>query len=184
MLLKGLPRPQLLLPTWTARSLAFVPRHARNSSVKGSKGNNQSQGGPTLSLFEELFPEEAKELVKSKGSPANIGPSRGPQKEQIWRSSEVTESTQDQQPFKISKHLAAKPSRYSDTRHPSAENIHSDQYQFREQGNVSVLALSNASKSLSLSDFLRLSPKGEHIDGWASGIIKGKLYKHDHPEIL
>lgn len=38
---------------------------------------------------------------------------------------------------------------------------------------TSVLVLSNASKTLSRSDFDRLIPKGEHIEGWTSGIIKG-----------
>lgn len=41
--------------------------------------------------------------------------------------------------------------------------------------NASVLVLSNASKALVESDFMRLSPRGRHIDSWASGIIKGTV---------
>jgi hypothetical protein len=46
-------------------------------------------------------------------------------------------------------------------------------HKMRERRDASVLVLSNASKNLVESDFLRLSPKGEHIEGWSSGIIKG-----------
>jgi hypothetical protein len=187
MLLKGLPRPQLLLPAWTARNLAFVPQHARNSSGKGSNNESQSQDEPTLSLFEELFPEESKELHKAERSPANIGDSQGLQKDEESRSTLRTKSTQHQQHFKIVKHLARdweKHPSWPVTQRGSAGNVGNDQYQFRELRDTSVLALSNASKSLSLSDFLRLSPQGEHIDGWASGIIKGKLYGNNQPEPL
>lgn len=43
---------------------------------------------------------------------------------------------------------------------------------------ITVLILSNASKTLTRSDFDRLSPKGEHIEGWTSGIIKGWSFAH------
>ncbi|KAI0482448.1 hypothetical protein GGR56DRAFT_670328 [Xylariaceae sp. FL0804] len=36
----------------------------------------------------------------------------------------------------------------------------------------SMLILSGASKHLLESDFLRLGPKGKHVDGWVSGILK------------
>jgi hypothetical protein len=158
MLLKGLSRPQLLLPAWTARNLAFMPRHARNATGKGSNRQSQPKDEHTLSLFEELFPEEAKEQHIVKKSPASIGDPRRLQKDH-------------RQAVKIVKHLAA--TEHKDVPKESAGNKRHDPHRFREIRNVSVLVLSNASKSLSLSDFLRLSPKGEHIDGWASGIIQG-----------
>lgn len=46
----------------------------------------------------------------------------------------------------------------------------------REPGEQSVLVLNCASKTLEESDFFRLSPKGEHLEGWTSGIVKGTLH--------
>jgi len=40
---------------------------------------------------------------------------------------------------------------------------------------VSVLVLQCLSKTLEQSDFYRLSPKGEHIEGWTSGITNSKF---------
>ncbi|CAG8984094.1 hypothetical protein HYALB_00010594 [Hymenoscyphus albidus] len=42
----------------------------------------------------------------------------------------------------------------------------------RDVAHQSVLILNCALHSLEESDFFRLSPKGEHIEGWTSGIIK------------
>lgn len=166
MLPKGLIRPQLLLPVWPARNLAFV----RNSASKGSNGDGQSQNGPTLSLFEELFPEESKELHNVTRSPPKVSDSRRVQKARIHQTSEWTTSKEHQPHSKIASHLAKE----------QAAGWRSVPL----EASASVLVLSNASKSLALSDFLRLSPKGEHIDGWASGIINGEVYKHNHLELL
>jgi hypothetical protein len=44
----------------------------------------------------------------------------------------------------------------------------------RRKRDLGVLVLSSASKTLEESDFFRLGEKGEHIEGWTSGIVKGK----------
>ncbi len=36
-----------------------------------------------------------------------------------------------------------------------------------------MLVVKGASKSLLESDFYRLAPQGQHLDGWAGGIHKG-----------
>ncbi len=160
MLLKGLPRVQLLLPAWTARNLAFARQRASQSSSREANGGSQQPDGQTLSLFDELFPEESR---KEKSSPRITGGFQVP----VRRVG--TEK-------RVQKYLTlnANTSPVS-----AARESRADEDQFQELQDVSVLVLSNASKSLSLSDFLRLSPKGEHIDGWASGIIKGKYYSHN-----
>lgn len=38
-----------------------------------------------------------------------------------------------------------------------------------------VLVLQACSKTLEESDFFRISPKGQHIEGWKSGLLKGLL---------
>jgi hypothetical protein len=50
----------------------------------------------------------------------------------------------------------------------------------KQRREASVLVLNCAPSSLAESDFFRLGPKGNHIQGWTSGIIKGNanhLYK-------
>jgi hypothetical protein len=41
--------------------------------------------------------------------------------------------------------------------------------------NKSILILRHASKTLAESDFFRVGPKGEHIEGWTNGIIRGMI---------
>lgn len=183
MLLKGLSRPQLRLQVWTVRNLAFVQQRTLSSSSQKPDGGSQSADGRTLTLFEELFPEESKKLEKAKRSSTNTGEPQVLQRDEVRRSSERVRSTQYPRPFKPVKHLAAdskRPPLPSNAQQDPIQDVENAQHQFREHRNASVLILSNASKSLSLSDFLRLSPQGEHIDGWASGIIKGKVYRHGH----
>jgi hypothetical protein len=43
----------------------------------------------------------------------------------------------------------------------------------RSRTSLSVLVLNACSKALEESDFFRLGPRGEHIEGWATGIIEG-----------
>jgi hypothetical protein len=50
---------------------------------------------------------------------------------------------------------------------------HVDPEEEKQRQEASVLVLNCAGKTLEESDFFRLSPKGEHIEGWTSGIIKG-----------
>lgn len=42
----------------------------------------------------------------------------------------------------------------------------------RLRDTATVLVFSCASRTLALSDFIRLSPQGEHIEGWTSGIVR------------
>jgi hypothetical protein len=177
MLLKGLPRAQLFLPAWTARNWAAVQQRASKSSSREPNGESQPPNGHTLSLFDELFPEESKESHKVKRSPTIIRDTKSP----VRRVESVKQAKPTESPpaFKLVKHITLKdkpPLFPPDVQNESSQITGGDQLQFPEYRDAHVLVLSNASKSLSLSDFLRLSPKGEHIDGWASGIIKGKHY--------
>ena len=47
-----------------------------------------------------------------------------------------------------------------------------DPHTLRQRLAATVLVIECASPTLSLSDFIRLSPRGEHIEGWTSGIIR------------
>jgi hypothetical protein len=131
MLLKGLPRAQLFLPAWRARNLALVRQLASKSSGRASNGP---------SLFEELFPEESH---KEKRSSTINGNFQGPVRRVAT-------------PNKLVKHIAPQ----NETSLPLASQTPQVEDHVRELQDASVLVLSNASKSLALSDFLRLSQKG------------------------
>jgi hypothetical protein len=157
MLLKRLPRPQSSLSAWTARKSGSVQQRASNSTDRALKRKERERAAHSLSLFEELFPGESKP-PENVQKPANaLRNSRGPLRDELLRDFD----------WAISKDPRG-------SRDPAA-SARTDEDGYRERRDASVLILTNASKNLSLSDFLRLSPKGEHIDGWASGIIKGKL---------
>ena len=160
MQLNRLPRSQFLLPACTTRSLGFVQQRALSSSIRLLNRVKQTSGANTLSLFEELFPEESK-LSENVRKPIRADEnSKGPFKE---------ERLQEFATFK-----ALRPGLHHKL--AGIEWERHDKHKTLEPQNASIVVLSNASKSLSLSDFLRLSPKGKHIDGWASGIIKGKSH--------
>ena len=48
----------------------------------------------------------------------------------------------------------------------------SDPLVSRLRDTATVLVFTCASRTLALSDFIRLSPQGEHIEGWTSGIVR------------
>jgi hypothetical protein len=155
MLLKRLRRAQLFLPAWLAqRNSAIARQLTSKSSGKASSGESQPSDGRPLSLFEELFPEDSRREKSS--TTAN-----GRHKFSVRRLAGSS---------KLEKQITGTD---ETTLTWSARRAKNYEDQIRASQDTSVLLLSNASKSLILSDFLRLSPKGEHIDGWASGIIKG-----------
>lgn len=163
MLLNRLSRLQSLLPAWTAPRFRFVEQRALKSSGRASNRMKRTSSVHTLSLFEELFPEEAKASEKEtkvqKNKPTPPGPLRDEfLREFEWARSKQFRSSGDDKP---------------DAQNESTGNMRRDEQEIKQRQDASVLVLTNASKNLSLSDFLRLSPKGQHIDGWASGIMKG-----------
>lgn len=163
MLLHRLPRLQSLLPAWTAPRFSFVEQRALKSSGKASNRIKRTPGAHTLSLFEELFPEEAKASERETKVQRDKIASPGPLRDEFLREFEWAKSKQ----FRPSGDN--KP----DAENESTGNMRDDEQEKKRRQDASVLVLTNASKNLSLSDFLRLSPKGQHIDGWASGIMKG-----------
>lgn len=56
--------------------------------------------------------------------------------------------------------------------HEQPPTSNTDPHTLRQRLAATVLVISCASRTLSLSDFIRLSPRGEHIEGWTSGIIR------------
>jgi hypothetical protein len=138
------------------------------------------------SLFEELFPEEAqvteqmKKKKKKKGEHLQLDNSLPPledanqpspafprKQNESWRL--ALGSTSFAQKLQGGFGLQASLSRDSASV-PLRKVDPQDTLRRREVG---VLVLSNGGKSLTESDFLRVSPRGEHIEGWTSSIVKG-----------
>ena len=163
MLLNRLSRLQSLLPVWTTGRSSFIEQRACKSSGRVSHRGKRPSSTPGLSLFEELFPEEAKASEEKTKIEGINEISRGPLRDEFLREFEWAKSKQFRLPG----------DRKPDARNESTGNARHDEQESKQRQDASVLVLTNASKNLSLSDFLRLSPKGQHIDGWASGIIKG-----------
>ncbi|KAI9645275.1 hypothetical protein NHQ30_006010 [Ciborinia camelliae] len=121
---------------------------------------------PPASLFEELFPEER--LPPSLPRSPRFKPPplvRSPKLPMF----EWTSNIETFNEAEVRRRAAEKERKdwniVGKERGREAEDAH----QRRE---ASVLILNCASKTLEESDFFRLSPKGEHIEGWTSGIIK------------
>ncbi|PQE24271.1 hypothetical protein CJF31_00002507 [Rutstroemia sp. NJR-2017a BVV2] len=195
---RALP-PPFLLPSWTARQLAAVftqqrrtvyrtPSHGRsksnhknkNKGVEGLFGPRKEEykvprAAAPKSLFEELFPEERVE-VKSEDKPT---PKKRKQLDKLptfqWQEDTLSQSPgglREQQQRELKREqaqwgMSVEPLHLSPA---TLERIR--QLEEQERREASVLVLGSASKTLEESDFFRLSPKGQHIEGWTSGIIK------------
>ncbi|KAI9731090.1 MAG: hypothetical protein M1818_007947 [Claussenomyces sp. TS43310] len=152
---------------YPSRSSGSLHEEAEDSKLvqsnAGGKGHPERQ--QKLTLLQELFPEEAQkagDLVKRESKPRNRRETLP--KEFGWAKEWQTTSNDTNLP---APHTET--SRKIDYDH-MARGF--DPQEMRRRRDASVLILSNASKNLAESDFLRLSPKGEHIEGWTSGIIK------------
>ncbi|RFU34451.1 hypothetical protein B7463_g1840, partial [Scytalidium lignicola] len=167
--------PQFLLPSWSVRQLCRVVQRAQKSSTtngprRTAKATSNAREASS-SLYDELFPEEKSFSLKSasttdrsweklppfqwtKESQSNHEKPISPQNDKGWFHS-----------VSPSHSWTSQPNRNSYLRQHSEERE-------KLRQNASVLVLNCASKTLEESDFFRLSPKGEHLEGWTSGIIK------------
>jgi len=139
--------------------------------------NQERQG---LSLFEELFPEENKavnKVVRRK----DIHDSGFPSIEDVNKVSESFPRMREKGSWR--KALNVAPSRswsefsYQDpleSDHLAVPVRKYDPQEHQVRRETTVLVVSNVAPSLSESDFLRISPKGQHIKSWNSGITKGE----------
>ncbi|KAM0153225.1 hypothetical protein ACHAPG_007191 [Botrytis cinerea] len=179
--------PSFLLPSWNARQLQclFQRRHVyqktriRNRDGEPPKPKGESLFGtrrldlippikPPTSLFEELFPEEQQKPPSSSPPSKRFKPPPPPRFPKLptfdWTSNIETFDEAE-----VRRRAAEKERKDWNIVGKERGSEEEDAVQRRE---ASVLILNCASKTLEESDFFRLSPKGEHIEGWTSGIIK------------
>ncbi|QSZ31072.1 hypothetical protein DSL72_000633 [Monilinia vaccinii-corymbosi] len=128
---------------------------------------------PPTSLFEELFPEEKeKSHTPSFSLPSTRHKHKPPPPQPPFSKLSPFDWTTNIETFseaEVRRRAAEKERRDWNLVGKEQGREEEDAAQRRE---ASVLILNCASKTLEESDFFRLSPKGEHIEGWTSGIIK------------
>lgn len=116
---------------------------------------------PAPSLFEELFPEDVYASRRKTKPARNLG--KLPAFD--WRS---TIASPGPKTFDGAS-KATNPLRLKGLRNDPAF-VKAQEVIGRQPA---VLLMSALPKTLEESDFYRLSPKGEHIEGWSNGLIKG-----------
>ena len=130
---------------------------------------NQSKS--KRSLFDELFPEESEAAKQSEKKFVDKLPAFE------WHdASELDWKDTAEKAAKSKRHwidevalATPNPTSVEKMAPPAAQQTKSE---------LGLLLLKCASKTLEESDFFRLGSKGQHIEGWTSGILKGKTSIH------
>ncbi|RDL31429.1 uncharacterized protein BP5553_09638 [Venustampulla echinocandica] len=165
LLSRALP-PQFLLPAWNVQQLALAFQQRAHKSDSATE-KPQSRAAPNaFSLFEELFPEEDKARPKSSDKKADKLPSFG------WKGlkAAVPDVARNDRNRASRSILLRQDDEFVPQQSPESQRVEGSGGMQRTK--ASVLVLNCAMNSLEESDFFRVNPRGEHIEGWTSGIIK------------
>ncbi|KAG9233679.1 hypothetical protein BJ875DRAFT_463481 [Amylocarpus encephaloides] len=168
------------LPTWGRESIQRPEETARKTgrkeadhqtperAIDASTPPQQSTGvhpEPSLdSLFEELFPEEKRARTRDSVQKAKKAARQRP--DFRWMNEIYGETSPEDAQGKLKR--ASKPAPASRSEPPPNRGLELA----TPKRWPSVLVLNCALSSLEESDFFRLGPKGEHIEGWTSGLMK------------
>lgn len=176
--------PQFLLPSWGTRKSYQALQQAHRALQPAQKCPYSSDRKPlkkreggTVNLFEELFPEYKKQIERKGGDTEleKLPPFQ-------WDGEAVVDSGAPKaaergsggERIPLFKDDVADHGREIPKK-SSPNNLKSETDLSQHGGRTSrVLILNCASKTLEESDFHRVSPKGQHIQGWTGGIRKGK----------
>ncbi|KAI0447432.1 hypothetical protein F4803DRAFT_499648 [Xylaria telfairii] len=165
MLLRQLHRPLLRSVAAAWRPATSSPTSFRHGDMRSTSDTSDTSNSsdsqndqpeapappkPQPSLFEQLFPDEARKLRK-RASDGNA--------DDAARNTWVSRLF-DNEPPTVPEELLQ-----DESTDPAQETSPA----FRAQG---MLILGGASKTLVESDFLRLGMKGKHVEGWVGGIVK------------
>lgn len=146
--------PHFLLSAWNGGSLGQLRwRHA--SGPRRANNAPKQISGSQLSLFDELFPEEAIIAPQTQEGARHVPRLPLPDVEEVSPNSQ-------------SEGISKGASQWSD----KARKLDA----FRKE-DVTLLIFRRASKSLDEHDFRRMVPKGQHIEEWRGpgDILKGTL---------
>ncbi|KAI1409088.1 hypothetical protein F5Y13DRAFT_94916 [Hypoxylon sp. FL1857] len=166
MLLRQLQRPSsrsVAAAAWRSIPTAAALLHGssrRPQTSTSSPHQNDTEREPTNkppSLFEKLFPDEAKQGRTQLDSEPPIRP---------WTSQFFNESDLESEPSTVAEdHYFDEPDTPSSTDTPDPASA----FPLRAKA---MLILSAASKQLHESDFQRLAPRGQHVEGWVGGLAR------------
>lgn len=200
MLTRRLLAPQSVLSPWdTGARIAILSRHEcpRRGAAKSSRAPQDAPNGP--SLYNKLFPDHpAPSTSRRRPAPGRENaPAPKPFRSALIRDIKAWGWGEKAQPRTES--LETKSQRWgeryirqwdgdksqqshtpmgdadystSTNRDLGKPNV-SDWVDGQSYSGPAVLEFNSASKSLLESDFYRLGRQGQHLDGWASGIVKG-----------
>jgi hypothetical protein len=158
----------------------FEQAKPRNSATKGQRALNgipkprTERTKPTTSLFDELFPDEKLESLSKQSGKKTIDklpPFEWHDAPVIGWKQTVEKVVEEKKNWVSTKPLDENPSNRLQTTTTTPAGS-------QRKSELGLLVLSCASKTLEESDFFRLGSKGQHIEGWTSGILKGKASKH------
>ncbi|OTB06382.1 hypothetical protein M426DRAFT_319118 [Hypoxylon sp. CI-4A] len=161
------PTPKVLLHGSSRRRLQSSPSSAAPAGDDDSKDDKPRQPTTTTkpSLFEKLFPDEAKQAQSQPDGklPKNIWASQHPDEpeplpvsDEALFGSNTTNTNNTNEP----------------KTEPDTENDNENDKDHNALRAKSMLILDAASKHLTESDFLRLGRKGAHVEGWVSGLTR------------
>jgi hypothetical protein len=136
------------------------PQLLENKSAQPESSKNHDK---SRTLFEELFPDETKHTTTKK--------KRAQSDKLLSFDWQMDRQKERQRQRALRKPHSRSVPPYEDDIPRSPKSTVDDRKRRRE---ASVLVLNCAPGTLAESDFFRLGPKGNHIQGWTSGIIKGK----------
>ncbi|KAI1495642.1 hypothetical protein F5X99DRAFT_114644 [Biscogniauxia marginata] len=149
------PAPPLPLHDSRSQQLRnYSSSPSGNDGGGGGGGNQENDSDNSPSLFEQLFPDEAKQQQKQSGRTST------------WVSQLFDEPPRF--PVRGEELNAHDGGNLPQT--PGDEDA--DHHATTPLRAKSMLILSAASKYLLESDFLRLGPKGKHVEGWVGGIVR------------
>ena len=139
----------------------------RASHQSGETTPKKDPMQPALSLFDELFAKEEQSSWSRRQKPRKL--------EKLpafnWKGGSAITNLDHKGGYESSSGTSQTDS-LVDLRKGSAFH---DAREESTSSKPAVLLVSSLSKNLEESDFMRLSPKAEHIEGWSNGLIKGTL---------
>ncbi|RDW77026.1 hypothetical protein BP6252_05079 [Coleophoma cylindrospora] len=163
--------PQFLIPSWTPQQVRNLSRTA--AAAKKSQRPKTAKGP---SLFQELFPEEqtkkqSHELDFSGPSIFDRLPAFAWNEEQAPTIRKLP-SEKRSPSWGLYNQIPGRKKEGREDTTISRPNAVSERNQASRKSGATLMVLRGVSKNLEESDFFRLDFKGDHIEGWARGLIK------------
>ncbi|KAI0019527.1 hypothetical protein F4780DRAFT_780373 [Xylariomycetidae sp. FL0641] len=189
MLLRQLQRPLLrpVAAAWRPAPLALLHGSSPSrsdtqlqSESEATPANDDTTVAPKKSLFEKLFPDEARKAAALRNSDPDGSNSPTPA-QSLW-AADLAEEDDEPPRMALDEELKEFAAGLSEDTHHSPFGQDFDGLGEVALRAKSMLILSAASKHLLESDFLRLGQKGKHVEGWVSGILK--VIQARHPDTL